>query len=350
MAKEPYDREGRLWGEVGDGPVEILPYSPPKFPEMDHTALEYLQQNGYVVLSGMASPDQIAEAEDIFWASTQDWYKDVKRTNVHSWTNENWECVANTASGVVSNSGSAHLPFMWYVRGLPKIKQAFANIWGDDDLLVSFDGYGVFRPPEVYGQTKNSWFHLDQNGYNKPGLHCVQGLLNLYPSGAEDGGLVVVPCTNIQFDQWFNNQMIESRKGDFIPLAKCPLKQWCGPDVRPLKLCLDPGDFVMWDSRTVHCSHPARILQSYPHRLRRLVAYICMTPCSKAADLSSLREKRVEAFNNGTTLNHWPHEFNIHLTDRSKKHQRHGYNPGQLTDFQKELIVGKSGKIEHFNL
>ena len=37
---------------------------------------------------------------------------------------------------------------MWYLRTLPNIKKAFASIWGDDDLLVSFDGCGVFRPIE----------------------------------------------------------------------------------------------------------------------------------------------------------------------------------------------------------
>lgn len=53
--------------------------------------------------------------------------------------------------GVVSNDSSAHSPFMWYVRGLPKIKEAFQSIWeGDDKLLVSFDGYVTPPPSHSY--------------------------------------------------------------------------------------------------------------------------------------------------------------------------------------------------------
>ena len=37
---------------------------------------------------------------------------------------------------------------MWYLRTLPNIKKSFSGIWEDDDLLVSFDGCGVFRPVE----------------------------------------------------------------------------------------------------------------------------------------------------------------------------------------------------------
>jgi len=336
-----YDQEGRMWAEVLDGVVEIIPFAPSKFPEMNEQALNYLYQNGYVVLSGIASKEEITEAENIFWNAAESTYR-VKRGDPGSWTNENWPPLANTTSGVVSNDSSGHSPFMWYVRSLPKIKQAFSQIWKDDDLLVSFDGFGTYRPPELYDSTRSGWFHLDQNGYQKPGLQCVQGLLNLYPSGPEDGGLVVVPNTNNQFDGWFKSGLIQKKKGDFVPLARSPMKEWWGPDGLPIKLCLDPGDFAFWDSRTVHCSHPANKFPERPiERLRRLVAYVCMTPCSKAVDLKYLREKRMEAFQNGLTLNHWPHEYNLHPTDHNGASIR--YNPLLLSDYQKELIVGKKG-------
>jgi hypothetical protein len=31
-------------------------------------------------------------------------------------------------------------------------------------------------------------------------------------------------------------------------------------DLKPIKICLDQGDFACWDSRTVHCNHPAQVL------------------------------------------------------------------------------------------
>lgn len=54
--------------------------------------------------------------------------------------------------------------------------------------------------------TRGGWFHFDQNGYQKKGRHCVQGLLNYLPSGPIDGGLVVVPKTHLLFDKLFANR------------------------------------------------------------------------------------------------------------------------------------------------
>jgi len=199
----------------------------------------------------------------------------------------------------------------------------------------------VFRPPEVFGQTRAGWFHLDQNGNIKPGKQCVQGFLNLYDSGPDDGGLVVVPNSNNLFDSWFGKGgIISKKKGDFVPLSSLPMQEHWGKGNLPIKICLQPGDFVMWDSRTSHCNHPAKVTpENYPKRLRRLVAYVCMTPASRAKDLKDLQAKRIHAFETGATLNHWPHEYNPHPTDHSPADRR--YTPVQLNDYQKQLIVGK---------
>jgi len=338
----PYDEEGRLWTEVGGRPIEILAFTPPKFEVGSKEATQYLAEHGYVVFKNAATPEQLKEAEDIFWDSASKWYG-VRKDKMDGWTDDKWTCVAATRTGVVSNDSSAHSPFMWYARGLPKIKQAFQSIWDDEQLLVSFDGYGLFRPPEIYGQTRAGWFHVDQNGYNKPGLHCVQGFLNVYPCGSEDGGLVVVPGSHIRFDKWFGNKRVPPKRSDFIMLATLPMQEedWWGVGNLPIKLNLEPGDFAMWDSRTSHCSHPAKILlEAYPRRLRRLVAYVCMTPASKAANLKDLREKRKEAQLKGITLNHWPHEYNPHPTDHGNGGQ-FKYEPVELNEAQKKLLLGE---------
>ncbi len=96
----------------------------------------------------------------------------------------------------------------------------------------------------------------------------------------------------------------------------------------PTKICLDPGkkciwfdvnptiskgDFVMWDSRTVHCNHPAKTREFKPDpiQLRRLVAYVCMTPVSlvPADKLDELRKIRVRSWQKAQTSTHWPHEY-----------------------------------------
>jgi len=160
-------------------------------------------------------------------------------------------------------------------------------------------------------------------------------LLNIYDSGPDDGGLVVVPGSHNRFDGWFRDGLNPKKKGDFVPLSNLPMTEYWGKENLPIKVCLQPGDFVMWDSRTSHCSHPAKLKpDNPPNRLRRLVSYICMTPASKAASLKTLRDQRIAAFETGATLNHWPHEYNPHPTD-SKKGTKNNYEPVQLSEYQK---------------
>jgi len=337
---KPYDEDGRLWAELGGGPIEILPLAPPRFDEPNAEAINYFKEHGYVVMKG-ANPAELVEAEKIFWESAGRWYG-VHQDKIQQWGDDAWTCVGATRTGVVSNDSSGHSPFMWYIRGLPRIKEIYAALWQTEDLLVSFDGYGVFRPPELYGQTRAGWFHLDQNGKNKPGLHCAQGLLNVYPSGPHDGGLVVVPGSHLKFDGWFRDKLISTGKSDFVPLSKMNMRDLWG--AQPVKICLEPGDFVLWDSRTSHCNHPAQLIPgNYPKRLRRLVAYVCMTPSQKAANLKLLRTQREEAFQTGTTLNHWPHEYHPHPTDFGGS-GKFTYKPVPLNEHQMGLLTGVSTK------
>ena len=52
---------------------------------------------------------------------------------------------------------------------------AVPQVWQTDDLLVSFDGCGLFRPHALNQKwkTMDGWFHVDQAG-SKEGRHCVQ--------------------------------------------------------------------------------------------------------------------------------------------------------------------------------
>ena len=95
---------------------------------------------------------------------------------------------------------------------------------------MSYDGCGVFRPPEVNEEwrTQGAWYHIDQNLYNRSGFHAVQvspppylylslsqvvldlisfykiqGLVNFFPSGPYDGGFVVAPKSHLMNEDAF---------------------------------------------------------------------------------------------------------------------------------------------------
>ena len=76
-----------------------------------------------------------------------------------------------------------------------------------------------------------------------------------------------------------------------------------------------PGDLIIWDSRTIHCNTPATAPDERtvdePVELLRIVAYVCMAPVSfvPADQLEEFREKRRQMVENNCTLNHWSTEL-----------------------------------------
>jgi len=220
----------------------------------------------------------------------------------------------------------------------------FQKVWNTESVITSYDGFCIHRAWEYNSswRTKdNPWYHLDQNGHQKPDKLCVQGLLNFYPAGPDDGGLVVVPRSHTIFNQIFKTRPKLVERGDFIPLTGDEAL-WTGEiqnaKLSPIKICCQPGDFVLWDSRTIHCNAPAKIPRPFPEDgsalpPRRLVAYVCMTPTSRI----SHRQKaaRIEAYKEGLTSSHWPEDC---VTENARKNHREDYVPPTLTPDQKKLI------------
>jgi hypothetical protein len=299
-----------------------IPLIPEKFDPGDPKAAQYLEENGYVVFSQLANSKEVEKAKGLFWDHIEN-FTSAQRGDVSSWKDDTWP--GDPTNGIIFNIGIGQSAFLWYLRTLPNVKKAFAGIWGDSDLLVSFDGCGVFRPVEYKHtwRTKGGWFHIDQNLYQKKGRHCVQGLVNLRKSGEYDGGFVVVPQSHKMMENAFakysdlcqmdGDYFRFERDADFWEDEKKRIADYSHAHaLQPVKICLEPGDFVMWDSRTVHCNHPPTRLSDDPSAstsLKRLVAYICMSPAKMAKDLEDLIENRVFAFNNGISTSHWPHEF-----------------------------------------
>jgi len=342
---------------------EPTPIFPPAFRCDDPAALDYLNQNGYVRFSGVASPEEIDTAISLFWDHAESVDLRFRRNEPLTW-HRGW--IGYPPNGLIGGRGISQSAFMWYCRTLPSVIAAFQTIWPNTNndtednnnnnnnknqkkqpLLVSFDGAGAFRPPEVNPDwlTLGGWYHVDQNGYNKHGRHSVQGLLNMYESGPQDGGLVVWPRSHSQFDAIFAKytDLCSKNARDFVRFfSKHHMwkEELSDPSFFPIKICLNAGDFVMWDSRTIHCNQPASIVSDLTKtpikRLRRLVAYICMTPCRMVTDPKVL-EYRVIASRNGLGTTHWPHEFNEKYLLQDPPSN---FRPIKFTDIHKSLIAG----------
>eukprot|EP00463_Aulacantha_scolymantha_P000371 TRINITY_DN1223_c0_g1_i1.p1 TRINITY_DN1223_c0_g1~~TRINITY_DN1223_c0_g1_i1.p1 ORF type:complete len:391 (+),score=105.53 TRINITY_DN1223_c0_g1_i1:145-1173(+) len=292
-------------------------------------AKRYLDKHGYVIAKNVLTAEEIKKAKDLFWGfvvgiptrfpkeftneEKENW---AKRDNVKTWST-NWP--ADPKNGIFSKFGIGQSAFLWFVRSRPLVKKVFQEIWEDKDLLVSFDGCGVFRPWKYNSswKTNGGWYHVDQNAATKPDRESVQGLISLYDGGRSTGGLTVIDNSVKDF-KGVQSRIDESLKGtwDFVPIPKTDeILQTPGHLV-----CCKAGDLLLWDSRTIHCNSPGDSFQidentkvevkktdDGPWDLIRLVCYVCMTPRKKAS--KEILEERKCAVEKGVTTNHWPHEY-----------------------------------------
>lgn len=279
--------------------------------------LAHLDEHGFAVVAGVADEADVATAKDHLWdfletetasalenggvQSIGAW----RRGQPHTWSDAGFGRVGTQHNGIISAKGIGQSQLLWHCRTLPGVRAVFEAIWGTSELITSFDGANVFRPWHRDGaanwKTAGGWLHVDQ-GMSKIGKHCVQGFLTLTDATAATGGLVVVPRSHTEHTALVEE--LTNNSGDFCPI----------PDGHPMLrrqrrlVCARAGDFVLWDSRTVHCNTPAVEPPAAPaDELLRSVAYICMTPREKANE-GMLRQRR-RAYEQRMTTSHWPHVY-----------------------------------------
>lgn len=210
----------------------------------------------------------------------------------------------------------------WTVRQNPKVVQAFAALWGEEDLLVSMDGLAYQPPPEYVpgtradvGRFKKTWYHCDQN-LGRNGFECVQGQVCLYDVAPGDATLSVLESSHRYHGEfaatfkipkdnndWF---LLERRGADRAAFLDFYFRQGCAER----RICCPRGSLILWDSRTIHCgSEP---LRARPVEHWRAVVYVCMTP-RRLCDEKNM-EKRRRAFVDMETTSHWPHRVKLFPT------------------------------------
>lgn len=202
-----------------------------------------------------------------------------------------------------------HEKFMWEARMEPKILEAFAKIWGTDELLVSFDALNITLPNRADKPPRTPWPHVDQSPMRR-GIHCIQGIINLSHAGPEDGSLMLFPRSNTMTEQFFDTQTHPSswELKDIRNFNEEEIKWFQNRGLKPTKVLAEAGDLIVWDSRTVHWGGEPTIHSN----TIRTVIYASYAPVALANEETLARKK--EAFESHRATTHWPHE-NIVLRD-----------------------------------
>jgi len=265
----------------------------------------------------------------------EDWLegfnKGYKRNDTSTWKSKN--IPQHNYGGLFDRFSFAHSQFVWDCKAEPKVREIFATIWGTEKLTVSFDGGTLALPtPDEPDHGKVPWPHSDQSAY-RPWPHCIQGLLNLLPNGPDDGGLAVMSGTAPLFGKYFEEH--QAPEGGYI---KRDSYRWTDEELQWfkdrgcewLKPSLDPGDFILWDSRSVHYG------VAPTGNNKRMAVYTCYKPTEFMTEEQRLR--KVEAFNRGYMTSHDPTDFVLKAGQMSESNILFPYGRPTIDKATKQAI------------
>jgi len=310
-----------------------------RFPIQQFSAwLEHLHAEGYVVLNGVLSQPDVENAKRLLWDDIEAAApegKQLLRSDARTW--DAWRLSQSGLSANVAQGAG-----VWHVRGCKHVKQAFANIWGTSDLIVSMDCVIVSRPWWVnsFWRPETEGLHLDQNPFSKPGFECVQGMVPLLPVTCVTGGLQVVPGSHkeeAKKEQKAKYSHLQHR-GDWCPLFDDNMKSQL--------LLAEAGDLILWDSRTIHgglvgtgkIPQPTTCFKKrteQPVELARLSVCVAMTPRAWASE--RVLNARIKGFQRGENFNHSPHEAGT-SSGTVKGVRKRGLKPIELSEEQRALL------------
>ena len=288
------------------------PEQPQHFSPGDPAAREHLLDQGYAVFKAVVPPKQCSISLGHFW----NWIRATSDQKVVPGDVDTYHHWPTTVSkgGILAYQGIGQSEFCWGIRTQSEVIGAFATLWQTEDLLTSFDGACVMRPwtHDLSWKTQRTWFHVDQNPAVYPKFDCIQGLVNLLPMTQASGANLLVPGSHNHFTTYSTRypDIVANLPQDEhyfeIPAEDPVLNQ---RNFKPLRIDLEVGDLLCWDSRTAHCNCPGTDGQAIDpvDNLLRATVFVCMVPRRMAS--AAVIDARKQAVGSQTTTTHRPHIF-----------------------------------------
>ncbi|GAA6023650.1 hypothetical protein JCM10207_005098 [Rhodosporidiobolus poonsookiae] len=268
-----------------------------------------LERDGFAIVKGVVPPARAAACTDaaVGWAGQFGFQLDDKST---------WkaECLPVGENGLVNEYGASHERWVWEARTEDRVVQVFEELWGTKELIVSFDAINFCLPVGPHARTDleptKPWPHIDQQPTpsDRPALQfeLAQGLLALTRSGPNDGGLVVIKRSHALVKRFFDETGVKEKQDwgarNFYQFTEADLAWFRKKEgVEEIKVETEPGDLILWDSRTIHWNRTPTGEQ------HRVVVYVCMAPKSMASEAALA--KRAECYEKRLATTHWPAPF-----------------------------------------
>lgn len=171
-------------------------------------------------------------------------------------------------------------------------------------IKIQFHGLVRFPLLPLIGQLTERYIYIDQDPRRIDRFELYQGIANLARNGPEDGGLVVMAGSHKLHQQYFDaiggwqtdRDLGFGKNGYTFSMEDVDWyrKQGC----EEVKICANPGDLILWDSRMIHWNSSPIGDQT------RFITYVCYCPRSLMAD--DLLKEKLDTFRARKGTTHWP--------------------------------------------
>lgn len=212
---------------------KIIPPANNLYPAvLSETDLKHWEAFGYVIVRNAISIEDCTATRELIWH-----HLGMEENNPASWYQQH----ASIQGIMVS---LYHHPQINQNRHSPRIRKAFEQIWGTNQLVVTADKLG-FNPPETATYTyRGTGLHWDVS-LTTPIPFGTQGILYLTDTTINQGPLTLIPAFHQKIDNWLKS--IDSAKNPRDEVANLT-------GARPI--AANAGDFIIWHHCLPHGGSP----------------------------------------------------------------------------------------------
>jgi len=319
-----------------------MSYEYEKFVTTPEEVRETIEKHGVAIVPNILNNDEcdrlVSGIWDYFEHITSKWEIPIKRDNNVTWR-EIYKLYP-LHSMLFQYFSVGHAQVSWNVRENPKVINVFSNIWKvkPEDLLVSFDGLSFSLPHEITRRgwnRNNTWYHTDQS-YTRPEFSCIQSWVTGLDVNEGDATLAFMEGSNI-FHKEFSEKFGITDTSDWHKLTKEQEAFYTERGCSYRKIKCPKGSLVLWDSRTIHCGSEAKKDRYRPNT--RAIVYVCYTPRHLAT--SAMIKKRIEAFEEKRTTNHYPHKCKLF----GKNPRTYGGELPDITELDTPVLIDIGRKL-----
>ncbi len=234
---------------------------------------DFWVENGYVVVKNAVPREQALATADFIWE-----FEDKQADDPSTWytaarAEMQMKELAGTGMVEVYNN-----QMLWNNRQMPRVYDAFVDIWGTEHLWVTIDRANLNFPIRP-GYSYKGFIHWDYDPETRP--QNVQGVLALSDQLDESmGGFQCIPWLYRNYDSWKLSQPEDRNR--FQPDIS-------GLEDKLVKVGLEAGDLLIFNSLEPHGIRP-----NLSKNKVRIAQYISMMPAQE--DNEELRQWRVNSW------------------------------------------------------